>query len=647
MEKLRKIAGLKTDNSIFSRFIPYSGLLNVDEADNVEKAWAGIAAKMKVDAKELKEKILPLAALYSTGDHMRSLLVAVSDGVLPSNAGGGYNLRVLYRRSFDFAQKYGWRLDLNDVCEWHAKYLKPMYPELSENLEDIKKILEAEKRKYAETREKSRSMVSRLRGKPVSEGQLIELYDSNGISPEMLKSAGLPVKIPENFYKLVAERHEKVAAKAETKKEITLDLSGIPEMKILYFGDYALVDFTAKIMKIINNKYAVLDETAFYPTSGGQVHDRGAINGCEVVDVFKQGNVILHELKNIAFREGDTVECKIDFARRLQLARHHTATHIINGAARIILGSHVWQAGAEKTEEKARLDITHYESLGGKETEKIESLANDIVKKGIAVESRVMGREGAEKEYGFRIYQGRAVPGKTLRIVKIKDVDVEACGGTHLHNTKETGRIKILGTSKIQDGIVRIEFAAGHSAEKYAADFGESAKKIKEFAEKISGKKLRSPTEEELKSAAAALSVPVEGLLAALEKFRADYEEQKKVIRELETAIKAKIPEIGKTKEFRGYGEFSRQLFEEWKKRRKIIDGLRQKVAESGMKKIRSGSVEIVDFDAETMRKIAEGLDKVLLVNKEGIFVFRGTEEEKTCGSRRKGRRQGNKAGKN
>lgn len=628
VEKLQKIAGQKADNEIISRFIPYSGLLNVDEVDDVEKMWVQIAAKMKVDAKALKEKILPLAAVYSIGDHMRSLLVAVSDGILPSNAGGGYNLRMLYRRSYDFIENYGWKIELSDICAWHAKYLKAQYPELSDNLEDVKKILEAEKRKYAETREKSKGIIARFAGKETHLEQLIELYDSSGISPETLGSAGMPVKIPENFYKLVAERHEKTPAKAETKKATTLDLSGIPETKILYFDDYALIEFTAKVLKIINNKYAVLDETAFYPTSGGQLHDVGTINGCEVIDVFKQGNIILHELKNNAFLEGETVRCKINSARRIQLAQHHTATHIINGAARIVLGNHVWQAGAEKTPEKARLDITHYESLGDAQAQKIESLANDIVKKGIAVESRVMDRADAEREYGFRIYQGGAVPGKTLRIVKIKDVDVEACGGTHLHSTKETGRIKILGAAKIQDGIVRIEFAAGNSAEKYAADFGESAKKIKEFAEKISGKKLLSPNEEELKSAAAALSVPVEGLLAALEKFHADYEEQKKAIRGLETAIKAKISEIKEIKGFRGYSEFSRQLFEEWKKQRKIIDGLRQKVAESGTKKIRSGSVEIVDFDAETMRKIAEGLDKVLLANKEGIFVFRGTEEE-------------------
>jgi len=628
VDNLRKISGIKTDSALVSKFIPYSGLLNVDEVDDVEKMWGKIAEKMGVDVKELKEKILPNAAIYSIGDHLRSLLITVSDGVLPSNVGGGYNLRVLFRRSYDFIEKYGWKVDLNDVCDWHAKYLAAQYPELTENLEDVKKILDAEKRKYVETRAKSRSIVARLGSKPIAVEQMIELYDSSGISPDALKSAGLTAKIPDNFYKLVAERHEKTSAKAETKKAITLDISGVPETRALYFDDYALIDFSAKVVKIISGKYVVLDATAFYPTSGGQVHDNGRIQNCEITDIFKQGSVIIHELKSINFKEGDTVKCNIDFARRKQLAQHHTATHIVNGAAKKVLGSHIWQAGAEKTPEKSRLDITHYESLGDEEIKKIESVANEIVEMGIPVESKVMGRADAEKEYGFRIYQGGAVPGKRLRIVKINGVDVEACGGTHLHNTKETGRIKILGATKIQDGIVRIEFAAGNSSEKYAKEFEECAKNIRLFAEKITGTKLADPTDEEMSKAAESLSVPSELLLATLEKFQSDCERQEKVILELESELKIKSEETADKNGFRNYLEFSKSLFEKWKKQSKAIDELRRRVADARAKNIKNGAVELVDFDAQTMRSIAEKLDKVLLVNKEGIFVFRGSDAE-------------------
>jgi alanyl-tRNA synthetase len=211
----------------------------------------------------------------------------------------------------------------------------------------------------------------------------------------------------------------------------------------------------------------VLDRTAFYPTSGGQIADRGYLGDARVIDVFKQSNVVFHRIEGEPPKEGSVVKGKIDAERRVQLAQHHTATHIINGVARSLLGEHVWQAGAEKTLEKARLDITHYESLSSEELSRIEELANEVIAKAIPVKSMLLPRNEAEKRYGFRLYQGGAVPGKTIRVVKIGDLDTEACGGTHLKNTREARLIKIIGSTKIQDGVVRIEFAAGKAAFEY------------------------------------------------------------------------------------------------------------------------------------------------------------------------------------
>ena len=138
----------------------------------------------------------------------------------------------------------------------------------------------------------------------------------------------------------------------------------------------------------------------------------------------------------------------------------------MNAAARKVLGSHVNQAGAKKTEEKAHLDISHYESLSDGVLRKIESEANKIVKDAIKVTSSFMSRDAAERKYGMNIYQGGAVPGKQLRIVDIEGIDVECCGGTHLKNTKEAGKIRLVKSTKISDNIVRIEFKAGKAAEK-------------------------------------------------------------------------------------------------------------------------------------------------------------------------------------
>jgi len=173
------------------------------------------------------------------------------------------------------------------------------------------------------------------------------------------------------------------------------------------------------------------------------------------------------------------VECEIDKERRKQLAQHHTSAHIVNAAARRILGNHVNQASAYKDISKARLDITHYKALSEKEISDIEKEANKIVSSGLPVRSYFVDRGEAEKKFGMGIYQGGVVPGRKLRIVEIPGVDVEACGGTHLGNTKEAGMIKILKSSKVSDSIVRIEYVSGKAAGK---EVGREEKIMKEVA---------------------------------------------------------------------------------------------------------------------------------------------------------------------
>ena len=298
--------------------------------------------------------------------------------------------------------------------------------------------------------------------------KLIELYDSSGIQPELIKQEagklGKKIEIPDNFYALVASRHEKKVQEHETKKEASLDLENVKETRIRYYEDYKLTSFKAKIVKIIDNK-VLLDQTYFYPTSGGQLHDIGSINSIPVGEIFRQSQYMVHILENTkGLKEGMEVNCEINKERRVQLAQHHTSTHIVNAAARKVLGLHINQAGAKKTPEKAHIDITHYQSLSEKELEEIEKEANKIVQKKIPVHSSFMARNDAEKKYGMGIYQGGVPIGKELRIVDIENTDVECCGGTHLKNTSEAEKIKLLKATKISDSIIRIEFVAGKAA---------------------------------------------------------------------------------------------------------------------------------------------------------------------------------------
>ena len=470
IKKLIKATNISYDHNFMRKFAPYAGMLNIDEVKDINIAWKNVAEKINTDEKTLKQKIMPLTALFSIAEHTRSLLFALNDGALPSNVGGGYNLRVLIRRSLQFIDKFKWNIKLSDVCRWHAEELKPLFPELSESLDEIEKILDVELKKYNATKEKISSIIKSL-DKNITEKDLLRLYDSNGISPELIKQElGDKIKIPDDFYKKVTLLHEKKEQEHSTTKSEKLPLGNVPETKALYFDDYSKTEFKAKVIKIIGRSI-ILDQTLFYPTSGGQMHDIGVLmhnnKKYDVVDVFKQDAVIVHTItQDPEFNVNDEISGKIDFSTRKQLAQHHTATHIVNAAARIILGKHINQAGAKKTKEKAHLDITHYQSLSDKELKLIEDKANEIINKAIPIISRFMPRDEAEKKYGMGIYQGGAVPGKNIRIVEINGIDTEACAGTHLHNTKEVGKIKILKSTKIQDGIIRIFFTAGNAAEK-------------------------------------------------------------------------------------------------------------------------------------------------------------------------------------
>ena len=142
-------------------------------------------------------------------------------------------------------------------------------------------------------------MISKLLKEDIGDKKLLLLYDSYGITPEIVREEALKfdkkINVPENFYARVAELHAKQEQEHATKREGKLELSGVPETKVMYYHDYTKNKFKAKIIKIIDNK-VILNETYFYPTSGGQLHDTGTINEEKVIDVFKQGNIIVHVL---------------------------------------------------------------------------------------------------------------------------------------------------------------------------------------------------------------------------------------------------------------------------------------------------------------------------------------------------------------
>ena len=457
---------------------------------------------------QISRIITPLEGIYLIADHLRTLIFAITDGALPSNVGGGYNLRMMLRRINGTVDRMNLKLDIDELVDMHIDYLKDTYPELESKRQDVKTILKLESQRYVESKSRMSKMASKLKekGRAPSVDELITLYESDGITPEYLKETEVISEIPSSFYVKLSDLHQSDKKKAMEQ----LSLENIVETDMLFYKDDPM-EFDAKVLKVFE-KGIVLDRTSFYARGGGQEPDHGSIAGFKVIDVNKHGGIILHELEGGIPAEGDTVSCKVDVTRRANITKNHTSTHILNSSAREILGSWVWQHSAFKEDDHARLDITHHSSLTDSQVADIEKTANEIIAKNMSVTIENYDRGTAEQKYGFKIYQGGVVPVKSVRIVSIEDFDVEACGGTHVKKTKDIELIKITKTKRIQDGVVRLEFVSGPTAQQYVKQQGILQTKNKEdSAQKEIKEKLR---EENKQKAREKIPILLEQVLA-------------------------------------------------------------------------------------------------------------------------------------
>ncbi|MFQ5910934.1 MAG: alanine--tRNA ligase, partial [Thermoplasmata archaeon] len=483
LDSIAAEAGIEPDPKLMGEYSKLAGTLKAERGLDITELRKETAKRLVIPYDELIQHVQPMEHLYALCDHTRALVFIINDGVVPSNVKEGYFARLLVRKGMRAIDSLDLDLSLADVVSMQIDQLRSDFPELAENRNGILKLIDIERKKYNETLSKGRNIVTNMekdlaaKGGKIGTKELVELYDSHGLSPDVVgEFTSSEIEIPENFYAEVAARHESVAP----AEEVTVSLpDGLPETRTRYYENKRKQRFRAKVVEVLKNAI-VLDQTYFYPEGGGQEGDTGEIGDTQIVDVQAAGNVVLHHFKGKTdLRKGRTVMCSIDWERRQSLMRHHTATHIVNGAAREVLGWHVWQAGAHKSEDISRLDITHYQNLSREEFERIERLANQAVLDDLKVTTKYMGRDGAERKYGFRLYQGGCVPGGKIRVVDVAGFDVEACGGLHCTRTSEVGFIKLIRTRRIQDGVLRLEFAAGKAAVDFAM---EQAKTIQEVS---------------------------------------------------------------------------------------------------------------------------------------------------------------------
>lgn len=505
VSELKDLAGISPPpKDVLSKHSKLAGLMDIETGRDLGMLRSEVSELTGIAEEELSDMMEPLENVYAISDHLRCLAFMFGDGITPSNEGEGYLSRLVLRRTLRLMRDLALDEPLVELMDLELDHLDSDFPVFNEKRDHILEVVDLEEERYQETLEQGGRLVDRISSSLREKGKnripnekLIELYDSHGLPPEIVEEIvegeGLDVDAPDDFYMQVAELHSEPEEKEVEESEIPshYNLEELPKTELLYYENPYQKEFEAEIIWKKGN-HLVLDRTAFFPEGGGQPADEGVLKvgdkEFEVKDVQKTEDVVLHEIEQNELEAGQEVKGKIEWDVRGSYMRHHTATHILLGALRELLGDHVWQHGVQKGKESSRLDISHYKRISDEKLQEIEKIANKIVFQNRKVDSFWMERNEAEKEYGHSLYQGGVVPGKEIRIVDIEDWNAQACAGTHCTRTGEVGLIKIIGRERIQDGVERLIFASGESVLEAVQEQEQKVKKASEI--------LRTPTED-------------------------------------------------------------------------------------------------------------------------------------------------------
>ncbi|MEN8906452.1 MAG: alanine--tRNA ligase [Clostridiales bacterium] len=482
---------------------------NIDTGSGLERlayTIQGVNSIFEVDTiRAILDRICEIADIsYNTSkrndmsirvitDHIRSSVMLISDDVFPSNEKRGYVLRRLIRRAIRHGKLLGIKkLFLYDLADLVVDISKGAYSELEKNREKIKKIIRLEEEKFEKTLDLGIVFLENCIEKTKSENlktisglDVFKLHDELGfpidISKEIAFENGLDVDI-KNF-------EERMKIQKETSREnrkVTKAWSEDDKFKdidnTIFFGYNKFQTKSIILGIILDNEFIdicnedevyeiILDNTVFYAESGGQVGDKGIIKTStglfEVFDCKKIENKFIHygRLKEGHIKLNDECETSVDFERRMNIMRNHTATHLLNKVLRNYLGDHINQAGSLVEPDKFRFDFNHFESIEKDNLNKIEEIINNKIMENMNVNIEEMNIDEAKKRGATALFDEKY--GNVVRVVSIGDFSKELCGGTHIENTSQIGMIKILNESGIASGTRRIEAITG----KYALDY--------------------------------------------------------------------------------------------------------------------------------------------------------------------------------
>ncbi|QCX32738.1 alanine--tRNA ligase [Caloramator sp. E03] len=440
-------------------------------------------------------------------DHIRSVTFMVSDGILPSNEGRGYVLRRLLRR----AARHGKLLGVNrtflwELCDVVIENSRDAYPQLEEKKDYIKKVIKLEEERFDETIDQGMIILNqyiddlRKEGKDILSGaNTFKLYDTYGfpleLTIEILDEQGMKVDIDGFNEEMKMQRERARAAREETNymgTEMDIYMT-LPAEITTKFSGYTDTKSEGKVLVIVSNGDVVdmanegddvsviLDNTSFYAEMGGQIGDRGYLIGngfkVEVFDCKKTANdKVIHVGKVIegSIKVNSIVSTVVDRDRRLDIARNHTATHLLHAALRKILGNHVEQSGSRVSYDRLRFDFTHFEAISYEDLRRIENMVNEKILEGLDVKTIETTIDEAKNMGAMALFGEKY--GNIVRVVKAGEFSIELCGGTHVSNTSTLGLFKIISEGGVAAGIRRIEAVTGKGALNYVENLENTLK---------------------------------------------------------------------------------------------------------------------------------------------------------------------------
>ena len=462
-------------------------LFDVDTVRNITNKVSEIAGKHYGDSEKTD------ISLRVVTDHIRSTVMMICDGVIPSNEGRGYVLRRLLRRAARHGKLLGIdRPFLSDVATTVIQESGGAYPELVEKQKYIHKVIENEEASFNKTIDSGLNIlnerIAAADGKELPAAGAFQLYDTYGfpidLTLEILEEQGMTTN-REEFDRLMNEQRER--AREDRKKMGDLgwqseDL-GLDKSIKTRFDGYETLGETAKVLAIVNEGEpsgaaakgekitVVLDHTPFYAEMGGQIGDHGILEGkngvVTVSDVQKTKDGKYMHIGVVTEGEisvEDEVQAKVDAEYRQAICRAHTSTHLLQKALRKVLGDHVEQAGSYTANDHIRFDFTHFAALTTEELAQVETLVNEAILAGSPVITEEMSIDEAKKKGAMALFGEKY--GAVVRVVQAGD-SVELCGGTHLDNTAKAGAFKIIGEASVAAGVRRIEAVTGKAVLDY------------------------------------------------------------------------------------------------------------------------------------------------------------------------------------